>query len=63
LRIGCVVSYLAVRAHLGWLKALENSLWSFLLYEGHEGETREDFEGYLKRLNQMVAVDVAAVEE
>ena len=60
---GCVVSYLAVRAHLGWLKALERLPWSFLVYEGHEGETRGDFESYIRDFNQMVAVDVAAVDE
>jgi hypothetical protein len=60
---GCVISYLAVRFHLGWLKALERIPWSFLIYEGHEGETREDFESYIKDFKQMVPVDVAAVEE
>lgn len=45
---GCVVSYLAVRGHLGWLDELSTLPWKFLIYEGHEGETREDFEQYVK---------------
>jgi hypothetical protein len=60
---GCVISYLAVRAHVGWLKALERIPWSFLVYEGHENETRENFEKYIKDFKQMVAVDVTAVED
>lgn len=35
---GCLVSYLAVRGHIGWLPALARLPWSFLIYEGHEGE-------------------------
>jgi hypothetical protein len=60
---GCVVSYLAVREHLGWLKALQQIPWAFLIYEGHEGETREDFESYIKNFKQIVPVEVAAVED
>ncbi|HXD33624.1 MAG TPA: hypothetical protein VN643_21050 [Pyrinomonadaceae bacterium] len=45
---GCVVSYLAVRGHLGWLDELATLPWKFLIYEGHEGETRQDFEQYVK---------------
>ena len=35
---GCVVSYLAVRAHMGWLDALAQIPWSYLVYEGHQGD-------------------------
>lgn len=35
---GCLVSYLAVRGHIGWLPALARLPWGFLIYEGHEGE-------------------------
>jgi hypothetical protein len=45
---GCVISYLAVRGHLGWLDELARIPWKFLIYEGHEGETREDFEQYAR---------------
>jgi hypothetical protein len=50
---GCVVSYLAIRGHLGWLKALKQIPWSFLVYEGHEGETLEDFQSYLEDLKTL----------
>ena len=43
---GCAISYLAVRGHLGWLDGLARIPWKVLIYEGHEGETREDFEQY-----------------
>jgi hypothetical protein len=38
---GCVVSYLAIRGHLGWLAALERIPWAFLIYEGHKSESEE----------------------
>jgi hypothetical protein len=60
---GCIVSYLAVRFHLGWLKSLQQIPWSFMIYEGHEGESREDFETYIEEFNKMIAVEVAAVED
>lgn len=59
----CVVSYLAVRGHIGWLKALHRIPWSILIYEGHEGETREDFERYLGEFNQVSSIDVAAIDD
>jgi hypothetical protein len=60
---GCVVSYLAVRGHIGWLRALDIIPWSILIYEGHEGETRQDFERYLGEFNLGGSVDVAAVDD
>ncbi len=50
---GCVISYLAVRGHLNWLDALKQIPWSFMIYEGHEGETFRDFEGYLEELRRV----------
>jgi hypothetical protein len=50
---GCVISYLAVRGHLNWLDALQQIPWSFMIYEGHEGETARDFETYLEELRSM----------
>ncbi|MDQ6652349.1 MAG: hypothetical protein M3Y84_06360, partial [Acidobacteriota bacterium] len=46
---GCVISYLAVRGHLGWLNALARIPWQLLIYEGHEGETQEEFEHDMKQ--------------
>jgi len=50
---GCVISYLAVRGHLNWLDALKQIPWSFMIYEGHEGETAHDFEAYLEDLKSL----------
>lgn len=47
---GCVISYLAVRGHLNWLDSIQQIPWSFMIYEGHEGETSQDFESYLAEL-------------
>lgn len=55
---GCVISYLAVRGHLDWLDALKQIPWSFLIYEGHEGETREDFETYLLNLRSLTSFEL-----
>jgi hypothetical protein len=58
---GCVVSYLAVRGHLGWLDALTRIPWKFLIYEGHEGETREDFEQYVKQFSAVANFKIGGV--
>ncbi len=50
---GCIISYLAVRGHLGWLDALSRIPWSFLIYEGHEGESQEDFENHIAQLKRL----------
>jgi hypothetical protein len=57
---GCVVSYLAVRGHLGWLDALARLPWSFLIYEGHEHDTAADFANYMTQLRQLTPCRVAA---
>jgi hypothetical protein len=57
---GCVISYLAVRGHVGWLNALGKIPWSFLIYEAHEGESRADFDKHIKELCHLVGVRVAA---
>ncbi|HVG18968.1 MAG TPA: hypothetical protein VNI02_07930 [Blastocatellia bacterium] len=51
---GCVISYLAVRGHLGWLDSLARIPWSFMIYEGHEGETQKDFEAHMDQLRSVV---------
>ncbi len=59
---GCAVSYLAIRGHLNWLHALKDLPWSFLIYEGHEGETAEDLEGYLAELKALTNFRVGSVD-
>ena len=60
---GCVVSYLAIRGHIGWLKSLDDIPWHFLIYESHEGETPEDFERFLTEFRKTNRFDVAAQAE
>jgi hypothetical protein len=60
---GCVISYLAVRAHVGWLKALGRIPWSFLIYEGHEGETQAHFEADMKELRKLTDFQIGAVSD
>lgn len=55
---GCAVSYLAVRGHIGWLDALARLPWAFVIYEGHEGETRKDFEEHMSEFRRMVVFRV-----
>jgi hypothetical protein len=58
---GCAISYLAVRGHLGWLDALARIPWKFMIYEGHEGETPEDFERYVKQFRASVDFKIGGV--
>jgi hypothetical protein len=58
---GCVISYLAVRTHLGWLDALARIPWSFMIYEGHEGETEKDFKNHMDHFQSLVSFKLAAV--
>jgi hypothetical protein len=60
---GCVISYLAVRAHIGWLDAIATIPWSFLIYEGHEGESLEDFEKDITQLRSLTDFEIGAVSE
>jgi hypothetical protein len=55
---GCVISYLAVRSHLDWLGSLARIPWSFMIYEGHEGETQKDFESHMSQLQSVVSFRV-----
>ena len=57
---GCVISYLAVRGHLGWLNALGTIPWSFLIYEAHEGEGKASFDKHVDELLKLTGVRVAA---
>lgn len=58
---GCVISYLAVRSHLGWLDAFARILWSFMIYEGHEGETEKDFESHMVQFQTLVNFRIGAM--
>jgi len=58
---GCVISYLAVHGHLDWLDSLKQIPWSFMIYEGHEGETSKDFEAYLMELKRLTNFEVGPI--
>ena len=60
---GCAISYLAVRGHIGWLDALAEIPWSFMVYEGHEGETTQQSLKYLEEFQQRVPFRIAAQSE
>jgi len=60
---GCVISYLAVRGHINWLDALREIPWAFMIYEGHEGETKEASVRYLEEFNKTVSFRIAAQGE
>jgi hypothetical protein len=60
---GCVISYLAIRGHINWLDALKEIPWSFMIYEGHEGETTEQSLRYLEDLKKVVSFRIGAQGE
>jgi hypothetical protein len=54
---GCVVSYLAIRGHVGWLRSLSHLPWAFLVYEGHKGEDEARLRAELAALRRLVAFE------
>jgi hypothetical protein len=50
---GCAVSYLAMRAHVGWLEALGRIPWGILLYEGQKSESEAQLDGFLNDLRRL----------
>ncbi len=58
---GCVISYLAVRGHLGWLSGLARLPWGFLIYEGHEGEGEEATRRHLAEFQAAVPCEITGV--
>lgn len=53
-----VLSYLAIRGHIGWLSALGDLPWCWMLYEGHQDDG--DLESYVAELNRRMPVQVVA---
>lgn len=51
---GCIVSYLAVRGHIGWLPALAKIPWRHLIYEGHEGEDEAKTRRFIEEFQSLV---------
>ncbi len=48
-----VISYLAIRGHIGWIKSLADVPWDFMLYEGHQEEDEIQSRAYIDELNQL----------
>ena len=55
---GCVISYLAIRGHIGWIAALGRVPWEFMVYEGHEVESEADLQKFISELQPLVRVRV-----
>lgn len=55
---GCVISYLAIRGHVGWLEELGKLKWSFMVYEGHEGESEADFDAHFAALSKLCHCEI-----
>ena len=51
---GAILSYLAVRGHIGWLPGLKALPWRYMLYEGHQEDG--ELETYFAELNARIAV-------
>lgn len=57
---GCVISYLAIRGHIGWIKELGEISWDFMLYEGHQEEDaimNHNFISELQKLKGCVVLE------
>ena len=53
-----MISYLAVHGHLDWLDSLKLIPWSFMIYEGHEGESSSEFESCMAELRSMTSFEL-----
>jgi hypothetical protein len=56
---GCVISYLSISGHIGWLQALSQINWSMLILEGHENENLDAFDNNIRQLRAKTAFRVA----
>jgi hypothetical protein len=45
-----IVFYLSVREHMGILQSLQTIPWRAFVYEGHQGETVEEAQDFLRPL-------------
>lgn len=52
---GCIISYLAIRGHIGWINELANIQWEYMLYEGHQEEDEIMSLNYIKNLQELKA--------
>lgn len=59
---GAVISYLAIRGHVGWIRNLTQIPWRVMLYEGHEDEDIQATKAALAQLDAMTPIDVLEVK-
>lgn len=59
---GSVISYLAVRRHIGWLKCLREMPWAVMIYEGHEGEDRLSTDRILAEIVEWGNIEIACMD-
>ncbi|MFN7662610.1 MAG: hypothetical protein ACK5PQ_02665 [Alphaproteobacteria bacterium] len=57
---GCVVLYLSIRGHIGWLNELATIPWEFMVYEGHENENQDMSLDYIKQLQKLKNCKIVA---
>lgn len=53
-----VLSYLAIRKHVGWIDGIREVPWRYMIYEGHEGD--RPLVEYMKELNDVLPITVLA---
>jgi hypothetical protein len=56
---GCVISYVAIRRHIGWLDALGDIPWSFMIYEGHKPDSEADFSRHIQEISELAGCTAA----
>jgi hypothetical protein len=49
---GTILFYLAMRKHIGFPEGVNDLPFEFMLYEGHEHDTLEQTEGYLREIEE-----------
>ena len=54
----CVISYLAIRGHISWVKELAQIPWDFMLYEGHQEEDEQMSHQFINELSHIKACEI-----
>lgn len=49
-----ILNYLAIRGHIGWLNALKDLSWGYMLYESHQEDG--PIQEYIDELNELIPV-------
>jgi O-antigen/teichoic acid export membrane protein len=57
---GCVISYLSIKGHIGWMDSLVTLPWQTLIVEAHEDESEEKLSAEIHDLSVRANADVVA---